>query len=391
MQKVIKLAQDTIETSELEQLSKWIVTSSQLTKGPLTVEFEKAYAAYTGCKYAVFVNSGSSANLLMAYALLEGGFLKNKKVVVPAISWITTLSPFIQLGFEIFLCDGDQNDLGIDVDHFERLCREHDPALIIPVHVLGHPNKMDQINAVCEKYGVLLIEDACEALGSEYKGVKTGNLGLAGSFSFYYGHHISTIEGGIVTTNDNRLYNIMLSIRSHGWSRDLEPSFKQELKSEFSDIDEIREHYSFYYPGFNFRSTDLNAFLGLSQIKKMDAIAQHRQSIFAEYERLLGDKFWKQSSDYSTLSAFAYGMVIENRLEVFKKLKEAGVETRPLICGSMGRQPFWEKKFGATYLPVADVVHDYGIYLPIHYSITLEDVKHVAGVIIEHAIPKSIQ
>ena len=271
----IKLAQDTIDQNEINDLANWIKQNNQLTKGPLTKQFEKEFAEYIGTKYAVFVNSGSSANLLMYYACLEQGSLKNKKVIVPAISWITTLSPAIQLGFTPILCDADKEDLGLDLEHFEELCEKEKPALAIVVHVLAHLNKMDKIRSICQKYNVQLIEDACEALGSQNNGIKAGNFGLAGSFSFYYGHHISTIEGGMVVTNNRELYNIMLSIRSHGWSRDIEPEFETSWKASF-DVDEFRNLYTFYYPGFNLRSTDLNAFLGLSQLKKMERIVSKR-------------------------------------------------------------------------------------------------------------------
>ena len=269
---MIRLAENTITHEELLALSEWIPNSPQLTKGPLVVEFEKKFASFTGTKHCVMVNSGSSANLLMAYSLLEGDYLRNKKVVVPAISWITTLSPFLQFGFEVLLCDSNNVNLGLDTVKLEEIFIKEKPALLILVHVLAHLNDMEEINRLCEKYDVLLIEDACEALGtSDVNGKKAGNLSLAGSFSFYYGHHISTIEGGAVTTNDTKLYNLMLSIRSHGWSRDVDSNFKEEWKKEYN-IDDVREFYTFYYPGFNLRSTDLNAFIGISQLDKMEEI-----------------------------------------------------------------------------------------------------------------------
>ncbi len=385
-QKTIKLAEDTISTGELDNLSEWIKGGHQLTKGPLTIEFEKKFAKYIGSEYCVMVNSGSSANLVMAYSLLEGGYLKNKKVIVPAISWITTLSPFIQLGFDCVLCDSDIQDLGLDVDKFEQLCKEHRPSLAILVHVLGHPNKMVRIKEICLKYDVVLIEDACEALGTEYQGLKTGNLAMCGSFSFYYGHHISTIEGGAVTTNDRKLYNLMLSIRSHGWARDIEQEYKAEWKSEYN-IDEVREFYSFYYPGYNLRSTDLNAFLGISQIDKMEAITNARERNYKIYRSHLSEKFWCQESEYSRLSSFAYGTFVKNRVEVFRFLKEHGIESRPLICGSMGRQPFWIKKYGVQNLEIADLVHDHGIYLPNHLQMNDERIKYVSEKFLEIAQP----
>lgn len=385
---MIRLAENTITNEELIALSQWIPSAPQLTKGPLVVEFEKQFANYIGTKHCVMVNSGSSANLLMAYSLLEGNYLRNKKVVVPAISWITTLSPFLQFGFEVFLCDSDNKNLGLDTVKLEELFIKEKPALLILVHVLAHLNNMDEIHRLCTKYDVLLIEDACEALGtSNTDGKKAGNLSLAGSFSFYYGHHISTIEGGAVTTNDTKLYNLMLSIRSHGWSRDVDTNYKEDWKSEFN-IDEVREFYTFYYPGFNLRSTDLNAFLGISQLKKMDEITIVREQNFNLYKKYLGSKYWCQESKYDQLSSFAFGTIVENRIEVFNHLKKNEIEVRPLICGSMGKQPFWIKRFGASPLDVADVVHDYGLYLPNHLYINEEKIKFITEKFMEVAVPK---
>lgn len=385
---MIRLAENTITHEELLALSEWIPNSPQLTKGPLVIEFEKKFASFTGTKHCVIVNSGSSANLLMAYSLLEGNYLKNKKVVVPAISWITTLSPFLQFGFDVLLCDSNNVNLGLDTQKLEEIFIKEKPALLILVHVLAHLNDMEEINRLCEKYDVLLIEDACEALGtSDINGKKAGNLSLAGSFSFYYGHHISTIEGGAVTTNDTKLYNLMLSIRSHGWSRDVDSNFKDQWKKEFN-IDDVREFYTFYYPGFNLRSTDLNAFIGISQLDKMDEIIKVRENNFNFYNKYLEGKYWKQESKFSKLSSFAYGTIVENRMEVFNHLKKNNIEVRPLICGSMGKQPFWIKKFGHTPLEVADVIHDYGLYLPNHLYLDEEKIKFVCDKFKEVAVPK---
>lgn len=385
---MIRLAENTISQQELVSLSKWIPETPQLTKGPLVVEFEKKFANYIGTKHCVMVNSGSSANLLMAYALLEGDYLKNKKVVVPAISWITTLSPFLQFGFDVILCDSNNKNLGLDTAKLEEIFIKEKPSLLILVHVLAHLNNMDEIHRLCEKYNVLVIEDACEALGTKHiNGKKAGNLSLAGSFSFYYGHHISTIEGGAVTTNDTKLYNLMLSIRSHGWSRDVDQEYKESWKKEFT-IDNVREYYTFYYPGFNLRSTDLNAFIGISQLEKMDEICKVREENYNFYNKYLENKFWKQESEYSELSSFAYGTIVENREEVFNHLKANDIEVRPLICGSMGKQPFWIKKYGQTSLEVADIVHDFGLYLPNHLYLDEEKIKFVCEKFKEVAIPK---
>lgn len=384
---MIRLAEDTISQLELNNLANWITQTDRLTKGPKVLEFEESFANYVGTKHCVMVNSGSSANLLMAYALLQADYLKNNKVVVPAVSWITTLSPFLQFGFEVSLCDCDKIDLGLDIEHLEQLFIKEKPAALILVHVLAHLNKMEKIKALCEKYHVLLLEDACEALGSSNQlGEKAGSLGLAGSFSFYYGHHISTIEGGAVTTNDTHLYNIMLSIRSHGWSRDVDSLYRDKWKKKY-EIDSVREFYTFYYPGFNLRSTDLNAFLGLSQLEGMDKLVHQRASNFKLYSELLEKNYWCQKSETETLSSFAYGTLIKNREEVFNHFKKVGIEIRPLICGSMGRQPFWIDLYGKTSLKNADIVHDYGVYLPNHGNLTEDQIHFVCNEFKKIALP----
>jgi CDP-4-dehydro-6-deoxyglucose reductase, E1 len=386
----IYLAEDTITQEELESLSKWIISGARLTKGELTKQFEEKFAAYIGTKHAIYVNSGSSANLLMANALLEAGYIENKVAIVPAVSWITTLTPFLQLGFETHLCDSDPYHLGFDLNHFELLCQKHRPSVAILVHVLGHANQMQELLEICERYGVILLEDSCEALGTRYKGQLLGSLGKAGSFSFYYGHHLSTIEGGVVTTNDNKLYNYMLSIRSHGWARDVEPYYQSEWTKEH-EIDEFRNLYTFYNSGYNLRSTDLNAFLGLSQIKKAEAVSSAREKNFQSYRKHLGEHFFVQTSDTDRISSFAYGTFVENRTEVFHHLKMHGIESRPLICGSLGRQPFWIKQFGKTHLPVADQVHDFGMYLPNHTKLNEEKIAYISECFKEVAIPKKEQ
>src|SRR5690606_1090338 len=157
------------------------------------------------------------------------------------------------------------------------------------------------------------------------------------------------IEGGIVVTNDENLYNLMLSIRSHGWARDVSVEKASRWKEEYN-VDDFRALYTFYYPGFNLRSTDLNAFLGISQLKKLDSICKIREENFRHYFEFLGKKYWSQNSTADFLSSFAYGTLVENRTDVAAHLKANGIESRPLICGSMGLQPFWIKTNGTLHL-----------------------------------------
>ena len=221
----------------------------------------------------MFVNSGSSANLLIAQALLEGNFLKNKTVILPAVSWSTSVAPFIQLGYRVILCDCDKYSLGLDLNHLRKLCFKYKPSLVVVVNVLGHSNNFKSILNLKKKFKFELIEDNCESLGSKFKKKKLGTIGLASSHSFYFGHHISTIEGGMVSTKNRELYNICLAIRSHGWARDVEKRYKKQLEKKYK-IDEFKSLFTFYYSGFNIRSTDFNARLGIEQLKLIDKVSK---------------------------------------------------------------------------------------------------------------------
>jgi CDP-4-dehydro-6-deoxyglucose reductase, E1 len=382
----IKLASETITRTELVGAADWMLAGNRLTKGDQTLEFEREFSSYVGSSYSVFVNSGSSANLLVAAALKESGRLRNLKVVCPAVSWVTTVTPFLHLGFEVILCDSSPTDLGVDITKLREIFIRESPAALAIVHVLGHPNSMEDIRELCREFDVVLIEDTCEALGTRTPDSKMlGTSGLAGTFSFYYGHHISTIEGGMVVTDDLEFHQLMLSLRSHGWSRDLQPSLKAELQKEF-EIDEFRNFYTFYWPGFNFRSTDLQAYIGRGQLNRMEDIVLRRASNHNVYQNGLRD-FWTQESDYLVLSSFAYGTAVKNRSEVARELEKVGIESRPLICGNLARHPFWLKKNLPLDLPIADFVHDYGMYLPNHASLNQEDVERVIEVFTQVAKP----
>jgi CDP-6-deoxy-D-xylo-4-hexulose-3-dehydrase len=374
----INLAEQIIDDKDIAQLINWLKNTKRYTKGPETILFEEEWSKWLGSDYSVFVNSGSSANLLMFLAILYSNRLKNKKVIVPAVSWVTTVSPAIQLGFESFICDCDEDDLGFDVEQFELLCKEHNPAAAIAVHVLGHAGKLEEIKKICDKYDVFLLEDACEAPGSVYNGKKVGNLGLASSFSFFYGHQMSTIEGGIVSTNDRDFYNLMISLRSHGWLRDNEEYFREQHLSKY-DVSDFESNYFFLYPGLNVRSTDLNAYIGRNQLKKMDSFVETRNKNHNRFQEKLKDHFWVQKSDTEIVSSLGFGIVSDNREELVSKLTQNNIECRPLICGSIQEHPFWTmaNKFNKSYLPNADKVHKNGLYVPCHQNMSDKEVDYI--------------
>jgi len=382
----IKLAEEIIDKNDIELLKEWLDTTDRYTKGSETIAFEQEWSDWLGSKYSVFVNSGSSANLLIFLGLLHSGKLKNKKVIVPAVSWVTTVSSATVLGYEPIVCDCDKENLGFSIEHFESLCKEHCPSTAIAVHVLGHANKLKELQEICDKYNVILIEDSCEALGSQYDEKKLGTFGLASSFSFFYGHQMSTIEGGMISTDDRDFYNILLSLRSHGWLRDNEEYFKNKYMSKY-DVSNFQSDYFFLFPGINVRSTDLNAYIGRRQLKKIDSFVNNRSKNYSRYSVTIENKnyesggYWIQRSKTSPVSSLGFGLMTKKRDSVAKQLKENGVECRPLICGSIQEHPFWFENYKTVDLPNAIEVHKNGLYVPCHQSMSYEEIDLVCSVL----------
>ena len=386
--KKYNLADNTIGPSDYKVMENFLKARKYLNQSKYTRKFEKKFSKFLNSKYSIFVNSGSSANLLMAQVLLEGNYLKNKVVVLPAVSWSTTVSPFLQLGYKIILCDCDKDNLGLCTDDLEKICKRYNPGLVLIVNVLGHSNNNEKIKKLKKKYKFEFIEDNCESLGSKTDKNVLGTTGLASSHSFYYGHHISTIEGGMVSTNDKKFYNLSLAIRSHGWARDLEKKFRLSLEKKYK-IDEFKSLFTFYYSGFNIRSTDFNASLGLEQIKKISKISKIREKNYKRYNQNL-NSFWCQKSKLKLLSSFGYATFVKNRIEVFRFLRSKKIQSRPLICGNMGQQPFIKKinKYNLN-LKNAKFVDRYGIYLPNHANLSLKDVDFISSQFLKVAKPIS--
>jgi CDP-4-dehydro-6-deoxyglucose reductase, E1 len=379
----IPLVRDTIGQDDLDALADWLRGGPRLTKGPLCEAFEKKFAGWQDCRHAHYVNSGSSANLLAINALQVAGQLRpGDKVIAPAVSWTTTVAPITQFNCVPVLCDAEKDGLGLDLEHFTHLAKTTGARAVIICHVLGMPNRMDEILAVCERHGLTLIEDCCEALGSAYKDRKVGNFGVMSTFSFYFGHHMSTVEGGMVATNSRSLSNIIRSIRSHGWNRDLDEADKLDLRSRYS-VDPFADQYTFYHPGFNFRGTDVGAFLGLRQLDKLPRFVEARHQIWGDYTQHTAEAAWQPRAPRDAMvSGFAWPVLSRRRVALAAELSAAGIETRPLICGSMGRQPWFVDRYGTSKLPNADVVHEHGLYVPINPDLTAAEVREIAGLLL---------
>jgi CDP-6-deoxy-D-xylo-4-hexulose-3-dehydrase len=240
---------------------------------------------------------------------------------------------------------------------------------------------MNEIIQLCKENNILLIEDTCESMGSKYEGKLLGTLGDLSTFSFYFGHHMSTIEGGMISTNDEDLYHILLSIRSHGWDRDL-PKEKQESLRQKYNVDDFRSLYTFYYPGFNLRATDLQAFIGLGQLEKLDNIVTNRNKNYERYKNEIKNTFWNISPpENSFISNFSFPIITKNIKSLTEELIKNNIECRPLICGSINEHPFWYERYGKQNLPNSKLVHEFGLYIPNNHQMTDEEVSKVITIV----------
>ena len=380
---MINLVSDTIDKNDINLLIKWLSqdTTPRLTKGELTIELEKKWAEKIGTKYSIFVNSGSSSILLTLAALIHTNRLKNNKIIIPSLSWATDVSSPIILNMETILCDCNLTDLSCDLNELEILFKEHSPSVLILVSVLGLVPDMIKVVELCKKYDVILLEDVCESMGSKHNENYLGTFGLASFFSMYFGHHLSTIEGGFINTNDDDFYHSLLMMRSHGWDRDL-PKNKQEEYREKYIVNDFDALYNFYLPGFNFRSTDLQAFIGINAIDKLDNYSFIRNKNFKFYlENLKNNEFEFKIQSNHFISNFAMPILNKNKKSIIKKLIDSKIECRPLIAGNMASKPFWYEKFKKPKLKNCELIDEYGFYIPNHQDLTIEQLEKIVYII----------
>jgi CDP-6-deoxy-D-xylo-4-hexulose-3-dehydrase len=234
---------------------------------------------------------------------------------------------------------------------------------------------------LCEKYDVILLEDVCESMGSKFNSKYLGTFGFASFFSMYFGHHLSTIEGGFINTDDENFYHLLLMMRSHGWDRDLPKEKQEELRKTYqsSEFDSL---YNFYVPGMNLRSTDLQAFIGLRAIDKLDRYSEIRNNNFNKYKELLKyNELDLYVRDTDFVSNFAIPIVNKNRELIVKTLIDEGVEVRPLIAGNMANKPMWYLKYGKTHLNNCELINQYGFYIPNHQDLTEDEIIKISNII----------
>jgi CDP-6-deoxy-D-xylo-4-hexulose-3-dehydrase len=383
---MIRLVNDTIDKFDIESLINWLGQDNipRLTKGDLTIELEEKWAKKIGTKYSVYVNSGSSSILLSLAAFLYSKNIKNKKIVIPSLSWATDVSSPILLGMEPIMCDCNLDDLSCDLEHLEHIFKTENPSSFILVSPLGLVPDMEKIINLCKKYDVTLFEDVCESMGSKYHNKYLGSFGMASFFSMYFGHHLSTIEGGFINTDDEDFYHLLLMMRSHGWDRDLPSEKQKELRKKYS-VDDFSSLYNFYVPGFNLRATDLQAFIGLRAIDKLDDYCLTRNENFKNYLDLIKvNELNLKINNNNFISNFAMPIVNKNKEKIVKELIKNGVEVRPLIAGNMANKPMWYEKYGKINLKNCELIDKYGFYIPNNQDLKIDDIKNICKIINEN-------
>lgn len=339
--KKYSLASSTWDDFELQAIQN-VIESGHYSMGAYVAKFETEFANYVGSKYCVMVNSGSSANLIMTAALFycrENRLKPGDEVIVPAVSWPTTYYPLAQYGLKLKFVDINKHTLNYDLNALRDAISDKTKLLMV-VNLLGNPNDFSAINAIINKREIIVIEDNCESMGALFQGKQTGTFGVMGSFSTFFSHHMATMEGGMVVTDDEELYHILLSLRAHGWTRNL-PKFNH-VCGEKSD-DPFEESFRFVLPGYNVRPIEMEAAVGSEQLRKLPQFIQERRNNAQHFQSLFKDHrdFYIQQ-EIGKSSWFGFSLVIKEnsklkRNELSQKLMLAGIECRPIVAGNFAK------------------------------------------------------
>ena len=392
----IPLNKNTIGNAEKRALNK-VFDSGYMTMGKITKKFERAFAQHLGVKHAIYVNSGSSANLLAFSAIQDNDkfrktsfdqkFLKQgDEIIVPAVTWSTSIWPISQIGAKSVFVDSDPKTLQMNISAIKKAISKKTKAICM-VHVLGNGGYIEEVKEICRKKKIWLIEDTCESLGVKKKNKYLGTFGDIGTYSFYFSHHITTVEGGMIVTNNDYIANKIYSLRSHGWTRDMFNA--KEYENQFPEID---PRFLFVNVGYNLRSTDMNASIGLVQLKKLEKFNQKRHEI---------GKAWNKAFNHlkkneliqpmeitkgTKASWFGFPVICKTRKmrdDLREHLEKNGIETRPIICGNMTKQPGIKNiKYRISgKLSGADIIMDRGIFWGSSPDMTKSEVNYVIKVV----------
>lgn len=375
------LAADTWDEAEYGAINR-VIKSNRFTIGPEVDMFEKEFAEFFGSKYAVMVNSGSSANLIAISALIlsdKYDLNPGDEVIVPAVSWATTYTVLHQCGLKLKFIDIDLDTFNLNLDILESAISDETKA-IFAVNLLGNPNDFDRLLDICKSNDLVLIEDNCESMGATYKSKYAGTFGVCGTFSTFYSHHMATMEGGMILTEDIELYDIMKSIRSHGWTRNLSSG------SRFAtEKDDFYELFNFIFPGYNVRPVEMEAAIGREQLKKLPNFLIERKNNGKYFLELFGQidslKLQKNQDDSSF---FGFPIIFKDkdkRQNFINLCDENNIEYRPIVAGNFTKNKVIEYFDYSIFgdLTNSDTLHENGLFIGNHHF----DIKKELNIIYE--------
>lgn len=377
----LPLMEDNITKTDIETLVTFLTSNKipKLTNGPKVLEFEEKWSKWLGCKYSLMVNSGASANELTMLALAH---LKGKgKIIVPPLTWISDIASVLFAEHELIFCDINLQNLSFDMEMLKSLITKDVKAIFV-THVLGLNALTDELLDICKNNNILLIEDVCESHGATFKDKKVGTFGFASNFSFYFAHHMSTIEGGMICTDDEEFYQICRALRSHGMVREMT---NDKMKSDIlSKNPNLNKDFVFLRPSHNFRSTELNAVLGLSQLDRLDENNKLRIRNYAYFMDRLDPKKYVIDLDTKGQCNYAFIVILRNgnldtRNKVESELRKNNIEFRRGLSGGGNQmlQPYFKDKYTSEdhkRFPNINYIHDYSWYIGNYPSLSLESI-----------------
>lgn len=371
------------EAKTKKQLNKFISGADKLSFGSQCLQFEKNFAKFQSRKDCVLVNSGSSANLAIVQALLNMGKIQvGDYVGFSAVTWSTNVMPLIQLGLNPVPIDVEPDSLNVSSKTLKKTLKKHPLSMLFITNLLGFCDDIDQIEKICQAQNIVLLEDNCESFGTNYKNRLLGNYSLASTFSFYVGHHLSTIEGGAICTDDSELATHLRMVRAHGWDRNLDSRNQQKIRKSHEINSTFYSRYTFYDLGYNLRPTEITGFLGNTQLQYADEIIQKRVDNFKIFSSFYqnSDKYYPLRFDHiQKLSNFAFPVICKTakiKEEIVKACK-GKIEIRPMVAGNMIEQPFYKKYHSNLIpkdkLPGAQLIHKNGLYMGNNPELTTEE------------------
>ena len=357
------LMKDTISIADRLRLAKFCLTTSRFSAGPIVKKFESRWSNWLGCDESVFVSSGSTANFLLVASVKEYFGLKDgDAVLVPACTWVTNISPIMQLGLKPVFCDINLLDFSFDISAAREIAKTEDIKMIFVTHLLGYSAKIEELTSVFPS--ALIIEDVCESHGCKGPNVsKRGAEYIGGTFSFYFGHHMTTIEGGMISSDNSDLVDLMRQKRCHGLARESKDYSK--FAKENPDI--IRS-FLFMTDGYNFRNTDLGAYLGTLQLKRLDQMIEIRNRNYKQFYKILqsfSDKLYIPEIN-DQISSFAFPIICKSKKQrslILRELEKNKIEYRPIVSGNLLKQPFLKNYAETRTMPNADILHTNGVYI----------------------------